>query len=63
MLKIDTEPNLTTGLAAIKEYIPGIVEHVEALSETIESYASKPVPIGDVMQWFAFDSVGTFAFG
>lgn len=51
------------GRTAFKAYIPGIVEHVEDLSRTIESYASMPVSIGDVMQWFAFDSMGTFAFG
>ncbi|KAK7746692.1 hypothetical protein SLS53_001879 [Cytospora paraplurivora] len=47
---------------SISEYLPRILAQIDVLQETIARYGSSPVPINDVMMWFAFDSMGEFAF-
>lgn len=47
---------------AISEYLPRILAQIDVLQETIARYGTGPVPLNDVMMWFAFDSMGEFAF-
>ena len=54
--------NTDVGDLAINDYLPRILEQVDVLEETIARYATRPVPLNDVMMWFAFDSMGEFAF-
>lgn len=51
-------------LAAITEYIPRIISQIETLHTIIASAATNATPIllNDIMLWFAFDSMGEFAF-
>ncbi|KUI53153.1 Tryprostatin B 6-hydroxylase [Cytospora mali] len=47
---------------AISEYLPRILAQIDVLQQAISRYGTRPVPINDVMLWFAFDSMGEFAF-
>ncbi|CAD6591505.1 MAG: hypothetical protein ASARMPRED_005466 [Alectoria sarmentosa] len=47
---------------AIKEYLPRILRQISTLEQLIATYGSQPVVVNDIMQWFAFDSMGEFAF-
>lgn len=47
---------------AVKEYIPRILDQIDQLKQAIARFEGRPVPINDVMPWFAFDSMGEFAF-
>lgn len=48
--------------AAINSYVPRILRQVDVLQDAIARFGNSPVPINDVMMWFAFDSMGEFAF-
>lgn len=48
--------------AAISTYLPRILAQIDVLQETVARYGTGPVPVNDVMLWFAFDSMGEFAF-
>ncbi|KAK9422223.1 putative Tryprostatin B 6-hydroxylase [Seiridium unicorne] len=47
---------------AIQDYLPRITAQVNVLEQVISTYGTQPVPLNDVMMWFAFDSMGEFAF-
>ena len=47
---------------AIRSYLPRILEQISKLEQTIAGSDSKPVMVNDIMSWFAFDSMGEFAF-
>ncbi|KAK9777657.1 putative Tryprostatin B 6-hydroxylase [Seiridium cardinale] len=47
---------------AIQDYLPRITAQVDVLEQVISTYGTQPVPLNDVMMWFAFDSMGEFAF-
>ncbi|KAI0969353.1 benzoate 4-monooxygenase cytochrome P450 [Xylaria arbuscula] len=47
---------------SINTYIPRILSQIKSLQQTIDSFGDSPVPVNDVMQWFAFDSMGELAF-
>jgi hypothetical protein len=47
---------------AIMEYLPRILRQISTLEQLIAASDSKPVLVNDIMQWFAFDSMGEFAF-
>lgn len=47
---------------AISDYLPRILAQIDMLQETVARYGTDPVPVNDVMLWFAFDSMGEFAF-
>ncbi|GLI77596.1 hypothetical protein PoHVEF18_005887 [Penicillium ochrochloron] len=47
---------------SIREYLPRILEQIGTLESIIASANSQPVVPNDIMQWFAFDSMGEFAF-
>ncbi|KAK6078382.1 cytochrome p450 [Seiridium cupressi] len=44
------------------DYLPRITAQVDVLKQVISTYGTQPVPLNDVMMWFAFDSMGEFAF-
>ncbi|ORX94170.1 cytochrome P450 [Clohesyomyces aquaticus] len=47
---------------AINDYVPRIRKQVAALEDLIANAKSEPVVVNDIMQWFAHDSMGEFAF-
>ncbi len=47
---------------AIRDYLPRILRQIATLEEAITGFGSQPVIVNDVMQRFAFDSMGEFAF-
>lgn len=47
---------------AIKGYMPRILQQIGTLESIIDAAGSKPVVVTDIMLWFAFDSMGEFAF-
>ncbi|KAF3389060.1 hypothetical protein F1880_003177 [Penicillium rolfsii] len=47
---------------SIREYLPRILEQIGTLESIIANANSQPVVPNDIMQWFAFDSMGEFAF-
>jgi hypothetical protein len=49
-------------VTAISDYLPRILAQIDMLQETVARYGTDPVPVNDVMLWFAFDSMGEFAF-
>ncbi|PLB50874.1 cytochrome P450 [Aspergillus steynii IBT 23096] len=49
-------------MPAIREYHPRILAKVQTLVELIKERATGPILINEVMYWFAFDSMGDFAF-
>lgn len=57
-----SQPSVKWRRAAIREYLPRILRQISTLEQTIARYGSQPVVINDIMQWFAFDSMGEFAF-
>lgn len=54
--------NQALSAKAVKEYIPRILDQIDQLKQAIARFEGRPVPINDVMPWFAFDSMGEFAF-
>ncbi|KAE8378838.1 cytochrome P450 [Aspergillus bertholletiae] len=48
--------------SAIREYHPRILAKVRTLTELIGAQKSHPILINEAMYWFAFDSMGDFAF-
>lgn len=38
------------------------MRQISTLEQVIAQFGSQPVKVNDIMQWFAFDSVGEFAF-
>ncbi|KUI73735.1 Tryprostatin B 6-hydroxylase [Cytospora mali] len=54
--------NQALSAKAIKGYVPRILNQIQHLQQAIARYDGGPVPINDVMPWFAFDSMGEFAF-
>lgn len=47
---------------AVNGYIPRILDQIDQLKQAITRFEGQPVPINDIMPWFAFDSMGEFAF-
>lgn len=49
---------------AIRDYLPRILQQIGTLESIIASACAdgQPVVPNDIMQWFAFDSMGEFAF-
>lgn len=47
---------------SIREYLPRILQQIGTLEAIIASSSGQPVIPNDIMQWFAFDSMGEFAF-
>ncbi|OKO95665.1 Tryprostatin B 6-hydroxylase [Penicillium subrubescens] len=54
--------NRALSTKSIREYLPRILEQIGTLESIIASANSQPVVPNDIMQWFAFDSMGEFAF-
>ncbi|GKZ96531.1 hypothetical protein CBS115989_5487 [Aspergillus niger] len=48
--------------AAIRQYHHRIIRKVEKLVNLIQAEGHRPILINEVMYWFAFDSMGDFAF-
>jgi hypothetical protein len=46
----------------LKDYVPQLITQVSELKKAIAAYASQPVPIIDLMEWYTFDSMGRIAF-
>lgn len=47
---------------AIREYLPRILRQILTLEQVSALSGSQPVVVNDIMQLFAFDSMGEFAF-
>ena len=47
---------------AIREYLPRIRRQIDTLDRLIASSQTQPLILNDIMRWFAFDSMGEFAF-
>ena len=56
------QPEAETRCEAIREYLPRIIRQISTLEQVIAHSDSQPLVVNDVMQWFAFDSMGEFAF-
>ncbi|GAP91120.2 putative cytochrome P450 [Rosellinia necatrix] len=54
--------NQALSTKSIKTYLPRILSQITKLQQAIERFEKNVVPVNDVMQWFAFDSMGEFAF-
>ncbi|KAJ5622751.1 cytochrome P450 [Penicillium lividum] len=48
--------------SAIRQYHNRIIDKVNTLVHLIDEQVSRPVYVNDIMYWFAFDSMGDFAF-
>lgn len=51
-----------TRLLAINQYLPRIRKQIATLEELIEQAESRPVLVNEIMQWYAHDAMGEFAF-
>ncbi|OCL04252.1 cytochrome P450 [Glonium stellatum] len=49
-------------LKSINDYLPRIRRQISSLEHAIEKHDGQPIVVNDIMQWFAFDSMGEFAF-
>ena len=56
------QPEAENGCEAIREYLPRILRQILTLEQVSALSGSQPVVVNDIMQWFAFDSMGEFAF-
>lgn len=56
------ESKAETRCAAIRNYLPRILRQISTLEQIIALSDSHPLVVNDIMQWFAFDSMGEFAF-
>lgn len=56
------QPEAKCSCEAIRDYLPRILRQISTLEQVIAGFGSQPVVVNDLMQRFAFDSMGEFAF-
>ena len=59
---VTRQPEAENRCEAIREYLPCILRQILTLEQVSAFSGSQPVVVNDIMQWFAFDSMGEFAF-
>ena len=62
MCSVTLQPKAENRCEAIKEYLPRIIKQISTLEQVIAHSGSQPLVVNDIMSWFAFDSMGEFAF-
>ncbi|KAJ5291528.1 cytochrome P450 [Penicillium angulare] len=54
--------NRALSMKSIREYLPRILQQIGTLESIVAGMEGQPISPNDIMQWFAFDSMGEFAF-
>ena len=62
MSSVSLQPKAENRCEAIKEYLPRIIKQISTLEQVIAHSGSQPLVVNDIISWFAFDSMGEFAF-
>lgn len=56
------QPTAKCSFEATRKYLSRILRQISTLDQFIAKLGSQPVIVNDILQWFAFDSMGEFSF-